>query len=71
MKFRARFNNYKSTHRSYRKKPKVSQQRFLEHYGQRSHNGIDEELKEREIFWQHRLKTFYSYGLNEKKEYLY
>ena len=29
------------------------------------------QLKERETFWQHRLKTFYLYGLNEKKEYLY
>ena len=48
------------------------------------HNGIDdgqftlieqcethEQLKERETFWQHRLKTFYPYGLHEKKEYLY
>ena len=48
-----------------------------------SHNGIDdwqftlyeqcethEQLKEREIFWQERLKTFYPYGLNEKK-YIY
>ena len=74
----------KSAHRSYRKKRKVSQQRFHEHYGQHSHNGIDdwqftlieqcethEQLKERETFWQHRLKTFYPYGLNEKKEYLY
>ena len=65
-KFRARFNNYKSAHRSYRKKRKVSQQRFHEHYGQHSHNGIDdwqftlieqcethEQLKERETFWQH------------------
>ena len=82
-KFRARFNNYKSAHRSYRKKRKVSQQRFHEHYDQHSHNGIDEcftlteqcetheQLKKREKFWQHRLKTFYPYGLNEKKEYLY
>ena len=66
------------------KKPKVSQQRFHGHYWQQSHNGIDdrqftlteqcethEQLKERETFWQHRLKTFYPYGLNEKKEYLY
>ena len=30
-----------------------------------------EQLKERETFWQHRLKTFYSYELNEKKQYLY
>ena len=82
-KFRARFNNHKSAHRPYRKKHKVSQKRFHEH-GQHSHNGIDdwqftlteqcetqEQLKERETFWQQRLKTFYPYGLNEKKEYLY
>ena len=40
--FRARFNNYKSAHRSFRKKCKVSQQRFHEHYGQHSYNGIDD-----------------------------
>ena len=83
-KFRARFNNYKSAHWSCRKKRKVLQQRFHEHYGEHSHNGIDdwqftlieqcethEQLKERETFCQHRLKTFYPYGLNEKKKYLY
>ena len=70
-KFRARFNNYKSAHRSYRKKRKVSQQRFHEHYGQHSHNGIndwqftlieqcetDEQLKERETFGNADLKRF-------------
>ena len=30
-----------------------------------------EQLKERESFRQDRLKTFYPYELNEKKEYLY
>ena len=83
-KFRAKFNNHKSAHMSYRKKCKVSQKRFHEHYGQHSHNGTDdwqftlikqcethEQLKERETFWQHRLKTFHPYGLNEKKKYLY
>ena len=30
---RARFNNYKRAHRSYRKKRKVSKQRFHEYYG--------------------------------------
>ena len=63
---------------------KVSQQRFHEHYGHYSHNGIDdwqftlieqcethEQLKERQTFWQHRLKIFYPYRLNEKTEYLY
>ena len=41
-KFRARFNNYKRAPRSYRKKRKVSQQRFDEHYDQHSHNWIDD-----------------------------
>ena len=54
------------------------QQRFHEHYGQHSHNGIDGwqftliqqceiqgQLKERETFWQRKLKAFYLYGLNE------
>ena len=61
-KFRAIFNNYKSAHRSYRKKRKVKQQHFHKH-GQHSHNKIDdwpfilieqfkthEQLKEREKF---------------------
>ena len=70
--FRARFNNYKSAHRSYREKRKLSQQRFHEPFGQHSHNGTDdwqftsieqceihEQLKERETFWQHiDLKRF-------------
>ena len=28
------------------------------------------QLNERETFWQHRLKTFYHIGLDEKEEYL-
>ena len=60
-----------SAHRSYRKKHKVSQQRFHEHYGQHSHNGIDdykftlieqcethEQLKERKNFGNTGLKHF-------------
>ena len=83
-KFRARFNNYESADRSFRKKRNTSQQCFHEHYRQHSQNGIDnwqftlikqcethEQLKQRETFRQHRLKTFYLYGLMEKKEYLY
>ena len=71
-------------HRSYRKKRKISKQRFHEHYGQERHNGIDdwqftlieqfethEWLKQRETFRQHRYKTFYSHRLDEKKDYLY
>ena len=57
---------------------------FHEHYGQHSHNGTDnwqftlieqceihEQLKERETFWQHWLKMFCPYELNEKKGFLY
>ena len=84
-KFRYRFNNYKSKHRAFRKgNQKVPQKRFHAHYCLDGHSGIDdwnfvifeqcethEQLKERETFWQHRLKTFYPIGLNEKEEYLY
>ena len=41
-KFRARINSYKSAHRSYRKKLKSITAMFHEHYGQHSHNGIDD-----------------------------
>ena len=85
-KFRLRFNNYKSKHRSFRKgnNKKVPQKRFHNHYSQHDHEGINnwsftliekcdthEQLKRRETFWQHRLKTFYPSGLNEREEYLY
>ena len=84
-KFRLRFNNYKSKHRSFRKgKQNVPQKRFHSHYIQDCHRGIDDwevtlfekcethkQLKERETFWQHKLKTFYPLGLNEKEEYLF
>ena len=85
IKFHYRFNSYKSKHRAFRKgKQKVPQKRFHAHYSFDGHSGIDdcnfvffeqcetyEQLKERETFWQNRLKTFYSIGLNEKEEYLY
>ena len=83
-KFRARFDNYKRAHRSYKKTRKVSQQRSHEHQDQHIHNGTDDwqftlieqcekhkQLKEKKTIWQYRLKTFYPYELNEKKEYLY
>ena len=54
------------------------------HYIQDCHGGIDDwevtlfekcethkQLKERETFWQHKLKTFYPLGLNEREEYLF
>ena len=63
---------------------KVPEKRFHTHYCLDGHSGIDdwnfvlfeqgethEQFKERETFWQHRLKTFYPVALNEKEEYLY
>ena len=84
-KFRLRFNNYKSKHRSFRKgNTNVPQKRFHTHYTQEGHEGINDweftliekcethkQLKEREVFWQHKLKTFLPYGLNEREEYLF
>ena len=84
-KFCLRFNNCKSEHRSFRKrKQNVPKKRFLSHYIQYCHRGIDDweitlfekcethkQLKERKTFWQHKLKTFYTLGLNEKEEYLF
>ena len=76
--------NYKRKDRAFRKgNQKVPQKRFHTDYCLDGHSGIDdwnfvifeqcethEQLKERETFWQHRLKTFYPIGLNEKEEYL-
>ena len=84
-KFRYRFNNYKSKQRAFRKGNwKVSHKLFHTHYCFDGHSGIQDwdlvifesceahaQLKERGTFWQHRLKTFYPIGLNEKEEYLY
>ena len=84
-KFRVQFNNYKNKHRSFRKgKQNVPQKHFHSHYAQDCHRGIDDwevtlsekyerhkQLKEREAFWQHKIKTFYLLSLNEKEEYLF
>ena len=75
----------KSKYRSFRKgKQNVPQKRFHSHYIQDCHRGIDDweatlfekcethkQLKERETFWQHKLKTFYPLGLHENEEYLF
>ena len=85
IKFRFRFNNYKSENRAFRKGiQKVPQKLFHTHYCLDGHSGIEDwvfvifeqckthaQLKERETFWQHRLKTFYPICLNEKEEYLH
>ena len=78
---RYRFNNYKSKHRAFRKdNQKVSQKCFHTRYCLDGPSGIDDwnfvifekyethdQLKERETLWQHRVKTFYPIGLNERK----
>ena len=80
-KFRCRFNNYKSKHRAFRKgNQKVPQKLFHTHYYLDGHSRIEDwdfvifdqcethtQLKERETFWQNRLKTFYPIGLNEMR----
>ena len=32
---------------------------------------MHKQLKERETFWQHKLKVFYPLGQNEKEKYLF
>ena len=80
-KFRLWFNSYKSKHQSFRKrKQNVPKKRFHSHYVRDCHRGIydwevtlfekcemHKQLKERETFWQHKLKTFYPLGLMKKK----
>ena len=80
-KFRMRLNNYKSAHKSFKTKKRETQKLFHGHYIQDDHEGkhdwqftlIDQcttnaELRKREVYWQHRLKTFYPNGLNEREE---
>ena len=76
---------YKSKNRAFRQgNRKIPQKLFHCHYCLDGHLGIDNwdftlfkqyethrQLKEREIFWQHRLQIFYPLGLDEKEEYLY
>ena len=84
-KFRYRFNNNKGKNRAFTKgNRKIPQKLFHNHHCLDGHLGIDDwdftlfeqyethkQLKERETFWQHQLRTFYPLGLNEKEEYLY
>ena len=86
-KFRARANNYKSTHRNFLKEQILSnqtckQKRFHEHYLQNDHSEICEleitiidhvetlkSLRQKELCWYHKLKTYVSFGLNERDIY--
>ena len=74
-----RFDHYKSKDRAFRKDNRqVPQKLFHTHYCLDDHSGNEDwdfvifekcethaQLKERETFWQYRLKTFYPIGLNE------
>ena len=86
-KFRARANNYKGTHRNFRKQQKLlnqarNQKRFQEYYLQNDHNGIcdweitvidhaemEKSLRQKELYWHHKLKTYAPFGLNELDVY--
>ena len=84
-KFQYRFNHYKSKHKSFRKGNRKIPKRLLHnHYSLDGHIRIDDwdftlfeqretnkQLKERESFWQHQLKTFYPVGLDGKGEGMY
>ena len=84
-KFCLRSNNYKSKHQSFRKgKQNIPQKCFHSHCIQYCYRGVDDsevilfeksethkQHKERGTFWQHKLKTFYPRGLNEKEECLF
>ena len=80
-KFRMRLNNYKSANKSFKTKKRKTQKLFHGHYIQDDHEGKDDwqftlidqcttnaELRKREVYWQHRLKTFFPNGLNEREE---
>ena len=86
-KFRARVNNYKSTHPNFRKEQILSnqvrnQKHFHEHYLQNEHNEICDweitiidhaktvkSLRQKELYWYHKLKTYSPFGLNERDVY--
>ena len=86
-KFRARDNNYKSTHSNFRKEQILSnqarnQKRFHEDYLQNDLNGICDwiititehaetvkPLRQKELYWCHKLKTYAPFGLNERNVY--
>ena len=77
-KFCARANNYKSMHRNFRKEQMLSDQT----HNQNDHNGICDweitiidhaetvkSLRQKELYWYHKLKTHDPFGLNEHGVY--
>ena len=86
-KFRARANNYKSTHRNFWKEQILSNQArnqklFHEHYLQNDYKVLCDweitirdnaetvkSLRQKELYWYHKLKTYAPFGLNESDVY--
>ena len=75
-------NDYKSAHKFLKTKKRGTQKLFHGHYIH-DHEGKDHwqfviidqcttnaELRKREVYWQHRLKTFFPDGLNEVKNFV-
>ena len=80
-KFRMKLNNYESVLKSFKTKKRGTLKLFHGHYIQDDHEGKDDwqftiidqcptnaELRKREIYWQHCLKTFFPNDLNESEE---
>ena len=78
-KFRMSWNNYRSTRKSFKTKKRETQKLFHGHFVQDDHESKDDwqftlidqcsaELRKSEVYWQHRLKTLFPNGLNERDE---
>ena len=76
-----RLNNYKSAHKFFKTKKRVTQKLFHRHYIQDDHEDkgnwqfrlinqctTNAEHTKREVFWQHCLKKFFPNGPNEHEK---
>ena len=76
-----RLNSYNSARKFFKTKKRETQKLFHGHYIQDDHEGKDDwqftlidqyytnaELRKREVYQQHHLKTFFLNGLNEPEE---
>lgn len=81
MNFEWNFEWKKSTYKSFNSKKRGTQRLFNGHYIQDDHGGNNNcqyeviyqcttnfELRKGEDYWQHRLKTLFPNGLNERDE---
>ena len=75
-KFCARANNYKRTYRNFRNEQKLSnqagnQKRFQEHSLQTiiDHAETENSLRQKELHWYHKSRTYAPFGLNEPDVY--